>query len=401
MVTSHADSPAGDHLTVYSSLPFYGQTATAAREVFNGEKLALAHARHHAGSYGVRLVSLNDSSQKGVWESGIAEANAKRAANDPSTIAYIGDLESGATAVSLPLNNNARLLQVSPSSAYVGLTSGFDAGQGDPERFYPRGGRNLVRLLPGDLVQGAAQVALMRRLRVNTLYVLNDGEPFKAPLATIVSDDATQAGIDVVGEGVVEVAKATGESSFKSQIEAILRSGAQAVFFSGEADEGAAAFWRQLHEADPLLLLLGSSVMAQAPFTALIQDAASMTYLTSEVLPASRYPAAAKPVLKAYRKRFRAAPSAYALCGYEAMSLVLAAVRAAGADGNDRAAVVHAAFALGERKSVLGRYSILHSGETTLMRYAVDRIRDGMPVFWHELQLGMSPLARAQHLPEG
>ena len=46
--------------------------------------------------------------------------NAKTAAQDPSTIAYLGDLDSGATAVSLPLINAAGILQVSPASPYIG-----------------------------------------------------------------------------------------------------------------------------------------------------------------------------------------------------------------------------------------------------------------------------------------
>ena len=68
--------------------------------------------------------------------------------------------------MSLPLTNAAGILQVSPASPYIGLTSSFDASQDEPERFYLTGKRTFGRIAPGDTVQAAAQVALLRRLGV-------------------------------------------------------------------------------------------------------------------------------------------------------------------------------------------------------------------------------------------
>ena len=55
-----------------------------------------------------------------AWNPGLVAANANRAADDPTAIAYLGELDYGATAVSLPITNHAGLLQVSPGD---GLTS--------------------------------------------------------------------------------------------------------------------------------------------------------------------------------------------------------------------------------------------------------------------------------------
>jgi branched-chain amino acid transport system substrate-binding protein len=49
-------------------------------------------------------------------------ANAKRAADDPTAMAYLGELDYGATAVSLPITNNAGVLQVSPGDGLTSLT---------------------------------------------------------------------------------------------------------------------------------------------------------------------------------------------------------------------------------------------------------------------------------------
>jgi branched-chain amino acid transport system substrate-binding protein len=69
------------------------------------------------------------------------------------------------------------------------------------------------------------------------------------------------------------------------------------------------------------------------------------------------------------------------------MSVALAAIRNAGLRGNDRLTVVDRFFAIKNRESVLGRYSIEPDGETTLSRYGVDRVLDGQAVFYKVLNV--------------
>ncbi|HEY1689234.1 MAG TPA: branched-chain amino acid ABC transporter substrate-binding protein [Solirubrobacteraceae bacterium] len=398
---SQAQTTIGSHLTIYSSLPLTGPAGEEGQQVLDGERLALADAHGDVGRFSVSLESLDDANPEGgeeEWSRGETAANASAAAKNETTIAYIGDFDSYATAISLQTTNQAGILQVSPRSPYVGLTSSFDAGQGDPERLYPTGKRNFVRLLPGDIVEGAAEVQLMRSLGLHTVYILSDGEPFEMPLASIVADDATAAGMEVVGEAVVEVAHANAESSFEAQVEAVGESGAEAIFYSGQAGEGVESLWRQLHAAYPAMPLLGSDELAEPLFAAGIGPAGGMTYVTTPVLPPQRYPAPAKRVLDEFRSRYHFAPSSYVLCGYEAMSVVLAAIERAGIEGNDREAVVKAMFETRRRESVLGRYSVLSDGETTLASYGVDRIERGQLRFWRELRVGTSATPD-EHVP--
>lgn len=362
-----------------------GPSAAPAQAILDGERLALSDAHRRVGRFRIDLVSLDDSGPRGTWEPSVTAANAKVADRDPRTIAYIGDYDSGATAVSLPANNLAGILQVSPMSPYTGLTSSFEAGQGDPERFYPTGKRNFIRLAPGDAVQAAAQIALMRTLHIGSLYVLADGEPFGAPLASIVASDAKLAGIDVRGEQSVELDRAGAQTQFAGLVQQVAGSGAEAVFLNGDSGAGSAALWRQLHAADPRLLLLGASGMANASFASAIGVAARQTYLTTPALSLGSYGSAARRVFAQVEGRFHVAASPYDLYGYAAMDLVLAAIRRAGAHGDDRAAVSTDAFAAGTVDSVLGPYAVLSDGETTIARYGVDRIDGGLPVFWREL----------------
>jgi branched-chain amino acid transport system substrate-binding protein len=374
----------GGQLAIYSSLPLQGPLASISQEVVNGEKLALSDVAGRVGRFKIGYASLDDSSPtSGRWSSGETATAAKTAAQDPSTIAYLGDYNSGATALSLPLINAAGIAQVSPSSPYVGLTRALDAGQDEPERFYSTGKRSFVRLVPGDAVQAAAQVQLMASLGVHKLYVLDDGYPFELPLSQLVASDATAAGITVVAHDRISV---TAEGNYTGEAGKIVEGGAQAVFFAGEGTEGAAALWQQLHTADPHLLLLGPSSLAEEEgFAAQIGTAAASTFLTTPVLPASAYPPASVRVLRDYRRDFGGEPTAYALYGYETMSLVLSAIRRAGSHGNDRRVVVERLLSTHNRESVLGRYSVEPNGETTFSRYAVDRIRGGRPVYYRTL----------------
>jgi branched-chain amino acid transport system substrate-binding protein len=381
--SSPAAQNVGQQLTVYSSLPLQGPSAAISRQIVGGEKLALSDAGGHVGGLTVSYVSLDDSNPTtGEWDPGVTAANAKAAAQDRTTIAYLGELNSGATAVSLPLINAAGILQVSPASPYVGLTSSLDAGQDEPERFYPTAKRTFGRVAPGDPTQAAAQVELLHRLGVRRLYVLADQDPFDTPLAQIVAGDAEHARIEVRGLDSLTIAPG---ASFSGEVSKIVKSGAQAVFLSATATGEAALLARQLHAVKPHLWLLASNTMLNAAFTSRLGLAESTTLLGTPALPTRHYPASAQRVLARYRQRFDATPGSYVLYGYEAMSVVLDAIRSAGSHGDDRQAVIGRFFATRRHSSVLGAYSIQPTGETTFSDYAIDRVLGGRPVFWRAL----------------
>ena len=382
----------GGQLAIYSSLPLQGPSAPISQQIVGGEKLALADAQGRAGRFKIGYVSLDDANpQSGEWSPDVTSTNAKTAAQDTSTIAYIGDFNSAATAISLPLTNAAGILQVSPASPYQGLTRSLDAGQDEPERFYLSGKRTFARLQPGDRVQAAAQARLMGSLGVRRVYVIDDQDPFEIPLADLVVADALGAGIKVAAHD--SIATSVG-AAYSGEIEKILEAKPQAVFFAGGAGAGTVALWRALHSADPRLLLLGSSALAVEAFTSQIGVSGAETYLTTPVLPIALYPPSARRVLRDYTEKLGGQAGPYVLYGYEAMTVVLDAIRAAGAHGDDRQAVIAGLFATRARDSVLGRYSIEASGETTLSRYGVERVRHGQPVFDRAIEVpasGASP----------
>src|SRR5215204_5789258 len=185
-------SVSGDTLTIYSSLPLQGDSRPQSESVVNGEKLALQQSGNKAGKFTVKYVSLDDATPSaGKWEPGKTSANARKAAQDPKTIAYLGEFNSGATAISLPIINQAGILQVSPSNTAIGLTrGGKGADKGEPDKYYPTSKRNYGRVVPADHIQAAADVTYLKQEGVTKLYVLNDKEVYGGGIANNVATKA-------------------------------------------------------------------------------------------------------------------------------------------------------------------------------------------------------------------
>jgi ABC-type branched-subunit amino acid transport system substrate-binding protein len=141
------------------------------------------------------------------------------------------------------------------------------------------------------------------------------------------------------------------------------------VFVASAADPGVEALWQELQAKLPGVKLFAPSTLATGPFLGSLGAAAAATYVTSPILPLNQYGAQAQRVLRSYRKEFRSAPTSWSLYGYEAMESVLAAIKKAGKHANDRRTVVSAYFHLGWRDSVIGRYRITPSGDTSQARF--------------------------------
>ena len=116
-------STGSNTLTIYSSLPLQGDSRPQSESVVNGEKLALEEAGGKVGKFTIKYVSLDDSTAAaGKWDAGPTSSNARRASQDKTTIAYIGEYNSGASAISIPILKEGGIPQVSPANTAVGLT---------------------------------------------------------------------------------------------------------------------------------------------------------------------------------------------------------------------------------------------------------------------------------------
>jgi branched-chain amino acid transport system substrate-binding protein len=364
-------SAPADQLTVYSSLPLVGSDRAIYEDIVHGAQIALDEAGGVAGPHTVRLVSLNDASRRfGAWEPRLVARNARRAAQDDSTIAYLGEFNSGASAISLPILNEAGILQISPTNTYTGLTRSAGAEPGEPEKYYPTGLRTYGRLAAADHLQAAAIAALLDQRGADRVVLVHDGEVYGAGLGRMVEARLRRRGIVVASRARL------GRPARVAR--RVARARADAMVYTGITASGAVRLWREVHRRRPRLALIGSDGVAEARFARRIgRSAARRTSLTLNTVPATALPAA-QPLLAAFRARHGREPSPYMPYGYEAMRVVLDCIRAADPAQGLRQQAIDCFFAIRNRDSVLGRYSIDRHGDTTLSTfgvYAIDRGR--------------------------
>ena len=298
-------------VTVYVSLPLTGPRGADGRDAADGARLALEEARGKAGDLEVRAEFLDDANGE-PWDPVAVGENARRAVADSSTAAYIGELDSQPTRASLPITNDAGIVQVSPGAGAVDLTRPAAGFEDSPDRYRPSGNTTFARAVPADDAEARAMAELAAELDARTISAVSDGTPYGDLMLAAFTEAAEEAGLRVPEE-------------------------AAAVDLAFSANEGEG------------LRLSGPEA----------------TYASSPLLDPSNL--ADKAFAADFESSFERPPGPYAAYGYEAMSLVLAAIGEADDSGRDfRPAVADAVLSAERPDSILGSYSITGDGDSTL-----------------------------------
>ncbi|HTU29313.1 MAG TPA: ABC transporter substrate-binding protein [Solirubrobacteraceae bacterium] len=388
--TSRGARISGGRLVVYTGLPLLGPTAASGRAVLRGERMALAAVHGRVGRYRIVLRALDDATRASRgWNPGQTDTIATHAARDDRTIGYIGDLNSGASAVSLPILNRAHIPQVSPLATAVGLTrAGPEASPGEPERYYPARTRTFARVVPSDLVQSAVQARIQRAAGCDRVMVLYDAEFDGRDGASSYEVAARRAGLRIIGAEQVDTNPA-GLRSLAARLEQLEP---DCVLLSALDQDGAAALADTTVEAVPSALVFVTASAAEPGFVSSrggveVGDDSQLT-ITSPTLGYRDYPPAGRRFLRAFDRRYGSG-AMQGIWGEAAMSLLLDAIRRAGDGGRHdvtRARVMRAILTTRDEHSVLGTYSITRSGDTTLRRYGVYHVAGGHLVFWRAVR---------------
>ena len=358
-----------------------------------GIKLALSEAGGKAGKFTVNYQALDDSTaQAGNWDPGQTAQNARKVAQDPKAVYYIGEFNSGASAISIPILNQAGVPQVSPANTYVGLTTNEPgSAPGEPQKYYPTGKRTYMRIVPRDTIQAKAQLTLMKQDGCTKLGIANDKDTYGQGIAKLMELEAKQfpsikitsdTGIDKTAPNFRSVAQ-----QYKSQ-------GDDCFFFGGVTANGAVQLYKDVSAALPNAKLYGPDGVCESGFTnpskkGIPASIGKHFKCTVATLNLKSYPGG-QDFLKAFAAKYgNNNPDPYAIYGYEAMKLGLDTIKSLGAKGNDKAAVLQALQNTKNRKSVLGTYSFDKNGDTTLTSYGVYKVgSDGNPAFAEAIKSG-------------
>jgi branched-chain amino acid transport system substrate-binding protein len=309
-------------VTVYVSLPLTGPRAADGRDAADGARLALEQGGGMAGSIEVVARLLDDARGK-AWDPVAVGANAREAVQHSAAAAYIGELDSEPTRASVPITNEAGLVQVSPGAGAVDLTAPAAGYPDSPDRYRPSGSISFARTVPSDAVVVDAAAEWASELGVKRAEVRSDGSAFEDLSASEFESAAATHGVQVVSGPAADPATATYEP------------GSQRLSSVGRA------------------------------------------YDLDAQLDPRRLPDPA--FAGRFQERFDRSPGPYAAYGYEAMALVLDAIGGAGTDASSfRDEVREGVFGAHRDGTVLGSYAITSDGDTTecmIQRYRVDGSR--------------------------
>jgi branched-chain amino acid transport system substrate-binding protein len=362
----------GSVVDFYSSLPLSGSTIAQTGPAVNGIKLALKQAGNKAGSYTIKYTSLNDATAAaGQWTAEQTSADARKAASDSKAVYYMGEFNSGASEVSMPILNDAGIAQDSPANTYVGLTASLHGvtAPGEPNKYFPTGKRTYTRIVPLDTIQGAADLDALAAAGCKKLAIFDDTQAYGAGLAAVLKDTASMYGMSVVSIQ----SNAQVQSNYTSVAQSFASKGAQCVELSATtASVGGTAFVSAVHAALPKATILGPDGMCASAWVTTVPVLCTVATLDMKAYPGG------EAFLKSYKKAYGTSnPDPYSIYGYESAEVglhALASVKAGLSGKALRAAMVKALFNTKNLSSVLGTFSIGSTGDTNLTSYGLYKL---------------------------
>ena len=350
-----AVTASGKTLRIYLSGAPTSQPRVAA-DVLDAEQLAFIDSPESPGGFRLQLVTKHEK----------ISDQARIAIQDSSAIAYLGEVVPHTSYASFGITNALDLLRVSATDTALELTQSTPAVPGAPDSYYQSRstyGQTFARVVPTSGREAQAQVQEMQALGVHKLYVADDGGPYGAAIANALKSDAAGK-LTVVG----------------SQAEA------DGVFFGTNSVVAARGFFDRAATANPAVKLFGPSALYDPTFAGGLSPAVRNLVISTPGFRVADLPPAGAKFSSEFNSRYHRAPVPQAIFGYEAMSALLAVLREAGAQANNRSTVVHEFMSLKNRQSVLGTYSMNTTGDTSIAPFLFGRLERGALVPFAQVQ---------------
>jgi branched-chain amino acid transport system substrate-binding protein len=350
---------------IASDLPLQGSSRTQTIEMTKAIKFDLKQHNFKAGSYNIGYQSCDDSTaQAGKWDSGKCSANGHAYANNKKVIGVVGTFNSGCAEIIIPILNRAPdgpVGMVSPANTYVGLThSGPGTAGGEPDKYYPNGKRNYIRIVAADDYQGASNAMLAKSLGYKSVFVFNDKEAYGLGVATDFRNAAKKLGLKIAGFTAWDP-KA---SSYEALANKVKQSGADIAYLGGLECENGSKLIKDLRG------VLGKSFPLIAPdgFSSFgdvwknTGGAGLGMYISVAGQPNDKLGPAGKKFVKDFGAELGTEPNPYSAYGAQAMEVMLNAVSNS---GGSRAKVADNLLHTKVTDGILGNFSINANGDTT------------------------------------
>ncbi len=361
-------------IKIVSSLPRTGSSKGQTDTVVNSinQRLKQDNSQACNGQFKITYEDMDDATAAaGKWDPTQEANNANKAAADADVMVYIGTFNSGAAKISIPILNQAGLVMISPANTYPGLTKPGKGDAGEPDKYYPTGKRNYSRVVPADDLQGAAAANWAKDLGVKSVYILHDTETYGKGIADVFRAKAKENGIEEKGyEGIDKKAQ-----DYKALGSKINDANPDLVYFGGITQNNGGLLLKDIRAAGFKGKFMGPDGIYEQAFLDAAGDGAEGAYITFGGVPGPKLTGKGKEWYDAYKAQFNSEPEVYAVYGYEATNVALAAINKV--CKKDRAAILDAVFATKDFDGVTGKFSIDANGDTSTTTMSGVQVKGG------------------------
>jgi branched-chain amino acid transport system substrate-binding protein len=376
----------GGTIKLVSSMPRTGSAKGQTDTMANGIRMAIDEYGGKVAGHTIEYLDWDDATAgSGSWTPDLESQNARKAIADDDVMAYIGPYNSGAAKISMPLLNEAGLLQVSPAVTWTGLTKKVPGGNpNEPEIYRPANRITFGRVCPSDDTQGplAADFAKApkdapedkRGLGAKRVFILDDKELYGQGVSGLFERRCKDIGLEVIGHESIVVT----QNEFQTLMTTIKSKNPDVVYFGGTTQSKGGQIAKDMNKVGldcPLLVPDGCYELAF--ITSAGEENLKNTYVTMGGVDTSQLKGPGAEFVKRYKEKFHHDPEAYAVYGYEAAKVILEAIQDVGK--KDREAILKRTLDPTKwfEKGALGRWRFDENGDTTLQQLTISRVRGG------------------------
>jgi branched-chain amino acid transport system substrate-binding protein len=226
-------------------------------------------------------------------------------------------------------------------------------------------------VVPADDIQGAAAANWAKDLGVKSVYILHDTETYGKGIADVFRAKAKENGFEEKGyEGIDKKAQ-----DYKALGTKINDANPDLVYFGGITQNNGGLLLKDIRAAGFKGKFMGPDGIYEQAFLDAAGDGAEGAYITFGGVPGPKLTGKGKEWYDAYKAQFNSEPEVYAVYGYEATNVALAAINKV--CKKDRAAILDAVFATKDFDGVTGKFSIDANGDTSLTTMSGVQVKGG------------------------
>ncbi|MGH2403197.1 MAG: ABC transporter substrate-binding protein [bacterium] len=298
---------AQDAVSIGVIAPLNSGVPAAARAAVQGATLAAeeVNAAGGIGGASVSLVILDDRGSPDEAARHFEQLVARK------VVAVVGPLTDATAIAVAPIAERAKVVAISPGATGT----------------IPYAGSSFFRTaLPAESQARALAEFVVQTKRARRVSIIQDGNEYGTLVVLAFSQRIHALGGEVVGTRYYH----DGDVAFERHATGVVADGADAIFIAGYPDEGVPILGA-LRARGVRAVVIGSDALYSPDLLFGAKEAANELYLPAGFVHSEPLPAIQKFV-GAYRKRFNEAPDQYAAQAYDAVKMLVAAVRRSGRD---------------------------------------------------------------------